>query len=226
MKTVYDNIREGDFEELSYMRNSTRILHERGIVINWWCRKSGKTVFCIKKARELSLEKCTDIIFITFSKKMATQAKDFFSRTLKKEELREIIGDQIFLKNGSRITFCSSKSKDHYLKNADMVIFDEFEYFDRFSFMNLLNSLQKRPDHTFWRILLEKLGFVKPVFSQFLIFSSSMKDGANLGALFSRIKNLPMSRVSFKHLPSHDVEKLKTILGEEDWKKEYDSYED
>ncbi len=224
MKTVYDSIREGEFKEFSYMRNSLRLLREKSIVVNWWCRQSGKTAFSVKIAVDFAKEKSSDVVFVAFDKAAALHLKRIFAASLKTEDLKTITGEQVFLINGSRVSFVSSRSKAQYLKNADMVIFDEFDHFERFAFVQLLNSLKPQEKLTLKRKIGIALGLVKKTDPQLLIFSSSMKDGANLGVLFSRKKNLPISRVSFGSLTTHDVEKMKKMLGD-DWEKEYDSYE-
>lgn len=225
MKTVYDEIRLGKFQERSYMRASRKLLKEKGVVLNWWCRQAGKTTFSIYIAREKAREEICDIIFISHCKKSADFLQKFFVRAAGDEVSKEV-ANQVILKNGSRVSFFSCSSEGIYLRAADMIVFDEFDFFNSLKFSQLLSKLKPRKKYNLWEKLKIRLGLMQKEPLQELIFNSTMKDGANLGVLFSKMKSLPVSRVNFQSIPSHDPEEAKRMLGEEGYKKNYDSYDE
>ena len=226
MKTVYDSIREGDFNSTAWMKEAEALFRKNSIVVAWWCRQSGKSTFSIKIAHEAALEKLTDIVFMCPYHKNTNHIKEHLLRTFKPEEIKSVAGDQIFLENGSRIKLGSANSRNIFLNSADLVIFDEFDFMEKHSFLRHLESLRSRKAMTIWEKIKYLFGFYFPIPLQKLVFVSSMKEGENFGTLLAKMKNLPISRVNSNRVNFEHSDEMKVILGPVSWKKEYDSYEE
>jgi hypothetical protein len=226
MKTVYDAIREGTFTFTSWMREANALLQQNSAVVAWWCRQSGKSAFAIKIAHDTAIKQMSDIVFVCAYHNQMKHVKDHLLRTFKSTEILNQVGDQIFLVNGSRIAMCSSNSRSIFLNNADLVIFDEFEFMEKNNFLRHLGCLRNRKPLTRWEKIKCFFGFHFPVPVQKLIFTSSMKDGSNFGALLGKMKNLPISRANGRRVSSKHSEEMKMYLDSDTWKKEYDSYEE
>lgn len=226
MKTVYDSIRDGTFVSTTWMKEAEALFRKNSIVVAWWCRQSGKSTFSIKVVHDAALENLVDIVFICPYHKYTVYIKDHLLRSFKPEEIKIVVGDQIFLKNGSRIKVCSSNVRTLYLNSADLIIFDEFDFMEKHSFLRHLESLRSRKGMTTWEKIKHFCGLYFPIPLQKLVFTSSMKDGENFGTLLAKMKNLPISRANGKRVSFSRSEEMKVVLGPESWKKDYDSYEE
>jgi hypothetical protein len=225
MKTVYDSIREGNFVPTLWMKEAEALFEKNSIVVAWWCRQSGKSTFSVKIIHDYALKTPMNIVLLCPYHKHTVYAKENLLRTFKPEEIKKVTSDLIFLMNGSIITLAANSSKTLYLNNADLIVFDEFDFMAQHNFTSHLDSLRSRNSMTTWEKIKYFLGLYFPTPLQKLVFTSSMKDGENFGTLLTKMKKLPISRINGNRVNFEHSEKMKVILGSASWKKEYDSYE-
>jgi hypothetical protein len=221
---AYDYIRQGKFKTPEKISLTEKLLEKSPVVINWWCRQSGKTLTSIKIARDLLVEKPGSfVIFVSPKLSPSKVMCSLMARAIDRDLVETSTVDSITLKNGSKFftgTLKSNASVKNLLKEVDMMVIDEFDYIQGPIFANLVISLREK----LYPTLFEKfLNMFKPKKDQKFIFASSMKDGGNFEML-KTLPNIPVSYLNWEKVPSVDREKVIGFIGEKAFEIEYNSY--
>lgn len=216
-------IRHSIFEAPEHIKNVEQLLKEKEIVINWWCRQSGKTLTNIKIATETARQKPTSILVYTLK---TSSARDFIAlahRATPFEDIASYQKQQLIFKNGSYICAVSVNSDVVYC-DEDLVIVDNFEWMDNKFIVDLVDNI----NHANRLNIFQKIALFfkkdKTLQKKKAIFSSSMKNGKIFDLLKSRTK-APVTYVNWEdlHYTDEEIKKLKAILGSH-FITEYDSY--
>jgi hypothetical protein len=220
---AHDFIRTGKFKTPEKMIVVEEALKNYDVVVNWWCRQSGKTLTNIKIIRDLILSKEGASVTVVFPRK--AMGNDFLyslKRTLDKSFLEEKSDPSVItLTNGSTVKV-TSQSSIFEVKGQDLVILEEFEFYDMSDFARIILSLKNEVEPSFFANLLRMMKFEKSRTKA--ILCSSMKDGANFEIVRNTFtKPFVITYLNWEKLKL-DKEKLEKILGAESFKKEYDSY--
>jgi hypothetical protein len=221
---AYDFIRQGKFKTPEKIATTEKLIEQHDVVVNWWCRQSGKTLTTVKIARDLVVSTPNSHVLI-ISPKMAITHEiiKLFGRAIDKNEIESTTNSVINLKNGSIIV--GSSSLDHHIENANLIIVDEFEFIDIGTMHSLVNRVEHQTKPKMILRLIEMFKFKKKTVPQKFIFSSSMKNGENFSMLKKVVPSEAITYLNWEKLnvSSEKIEGYRHILGHS-FKKEYDSY--
>jgi hypothetical protein len=229
-----DLIRKDRFKSSEKIKNVEELIITKNVVINWWCRNSGKTLTSIKIARDTALSKPSKILFISMNSKRAKDISDLIYRSIDRTHTlpEQNLKNTLLLTNGSIIVSASINSYD-ISEDVDMIIVDEFDLIKE----NLVQSIIDKYEEIERKITNKKVSFWKKFISLFsskkeeekhvkLLMSSSKGEGVSFVKLLdwsmSR-KDAAITRLNWEKT-TIDKEKLITILGEETFEKDYNSY--
>ena len=221
---AYDFIRQGKFKTPEKIATTEKLIEQYDVVVNWWCRQSGKTLTSVKIARDLVVSTPNSLVLVISPKStMSLEILKLFGRAINRDEIESSENFVLKLKNGSTVVVSNSL---HYLENANLVIVDEFEFIDVGTMRSIVNHLEYQKKPKMILRLLEMFKFRKKTVPPKFIFSSSMKNGEN----FSMLKKfVPLAAVTYLNweklnVSPEKIEGYRHTLGSKSFEKEYDSY--
>lgn len=223
---AYDFIRQGKFKTPEKISNVENLLREHRIVVNWWCRQSGKTLTNIKISRDFMIENPGSfVLYVTTKASLAKQILEMVERTIDRSLIeKDESKTGITLKNGSSLKVGTLKpegSISHLIKKIDLLVVDEFEFIDSSSFSKMLLDVKNHIWPSALQRFLEMFNRRKRTVA---IFSSSMKNGENFQMIKSSLPLVAINYLNWEKIPSIDRERLVTMLGEDSFQREYNSY--
>lgn len=228
-----DLIRKDKFKTSEKIQSIEELINVKNVVINWWCRNSGKTLTSIKIARDTAISKPSKILFISVNAKRAKDINDLIFRSIDRSLMNiSKSKNTLHLLNGSTITSVSINS---FIINddIDMIIVDEFDLINETHIQDLIANFElienklKNKKISFWKKILLFFGIYKKDNKDIKLLMSSSKFN---GVSFIKLLDWSMSRndAAVTRLnwekTTIDREKLITILGEEKFEKDYNSY--
>ena len=142
-------------------------------------------------------------------------------RSLPREAIADSKGSSVVLTNGSRVDAYSS-SGDFNLEKSNLLVVEEFELMDPSDLARILIEAKKKAEPSLLSKLLSMMKFEKKNFKA--VFCSSKNDGTNFEMVKATFpKKLAITYLNWEKL-NLNKEKIEKILGDDNFKKEYDSY--
>jgi hypothetical protein len=226
---AYDLIRKGKFTPPEKMIAVEEASSRREVVINWWCKQSGKSLTAIKMITDLI--KKSDKVAVLIVKNISSKNMmiNLLEKSIPKDAILRINSNVIILKNGSCIkVIASMDNSDNYralmkltLTTADLFIVDEFDYLDDIQMDHIIDAVKGRRKLNMIGRMLRRWGMFP---SKKILFFSSMKDKRNFELLVLSVGDeAAFTYLNYEKL-GLEKEKLVKILGENTFKRDYDSY--
>ena len=236
-----DFIRKKKFISPEKILKTEKLLKENDLVINFWCRQSGKTLTSMKIIHDLAISKpgakivivCTKManaqMFIeTLTRSFERMPLNIDLHTNYSENIKKTTTVSIELNNGSHIIASSVASKipfkARYIGDVDLFVFDEFDFFKPEFFDIIITAINSILKPGFYEKLKRAFSFKEKHTPKFL-FSSSAHDNKNFISLQLNF-DCVISYMNWKDLVLSDekVKQLRLMLGEKSFEQEYDSY--
>lgn len=219
---AFDQLRNGKFKSTQKIKDVENILKTDNIVINWWCRQSGKSLTNVKISRDVALNNQSNIYIISRSLSSGADLLAKIKRSIPNELIIVSLTYTLTLNNGSCIRCVSAEMFRSVVRNADVMIVDEFDFIEKTNFMQGCLEINKV---LFGKTLLSKL------FSKFfkrrvmkIVFSSSKNDGENFKLIRKIFQTAKVTFMNWENIPHFDNDHVLKLLGEKKFKLEYDSY--
>jgi hypothetical protein len=224
---AYDFIRQDKFKTPEKILSVEKLLADKKIVINWWCRQSGKTLTNIKIVRDMAVKvPGTIVLYITPKSSLSAEVTKLIARTIDRSLVSKVERNKIILNNDSIIvtgTMPNSSTLPSVIDKVDLLVVDEFEFIDMANLSQIILSLKNQ---IFPSLMQRFMSMFKRKKHTRAIFSSSMKDGKNFGAIRSVFSSeeTAVTYLNWERVPSVSKDNLVKMLGEETFEKEYNSY--
>lgn len=221
---TYDLIRQNKFRSPEKISTVENLLKTNDCVINWWCRQSGKSLTSIKVARDLAVKQKSTIIFVAVKADNSNDLKTKMSRCIDRNLVKSDNGISITLTNGSYIRFTSSNPQAN-IDNADLVIFDEFDYMKPDNFSGMVSYIKNIKDPSIFQRFKNMFSFKKKTISK-VIFASSMNNRTNLETIRKAFPTAPITYLNYEKVnygPGR-IDRIKEMLSEKEFNTEYNSY--
>ena len=225
---AYDLIRQNKFRTPEKMLVVEKLLAKNDVVINWWCRQSGKSLTSIKIINDFVKRKPSNILIVCTKTVVAGNFMYMLGRTIDRKEIDSISKYEITLKNGSRIKAISANSDSFSVENKDLIVFDEFDFMDTTSLAGILLEIKSvnrySPKLSLWEKILIKLR-IKPQSQKNtkLLFFSSKNSKENFSMISAAFPSAAMNYLNWDDL-NLSKDKIIERIGEESFEKEYNSY--
>lgn len=227
---AYDLIRKGKFVSPEKMQAVEAAMKNNTIVINWWCKQSGKTLTAIKIATDLATnktEKNVAIIVGTISDR--TLMMNLLHKSINKDLINRTTLNFIELTTGSIIKVVTSFNKttnykvlmNSMLKESDIFIVDEYDSLPSENMDMILDIIEKSENLTIMGKLARFLGFLP---SHKILFFSSKNNLRNHNELVLTLGDRAAFTYQNYDKLGLDKEKLVKLLGQDVFEKDYNSY--
>lgn len=222
---AYDFMRQNKFIVPDKIKMVESILESDRVVVNWWCRQSGKTLTNVKIARDLVVNNPGSSVLVICPR--GSIAKNFVYVTGRSIELNLIDTSSTFfikLKNGSIIQACTYNS-DTEFTDKDLVIVDEFDFIEIEKMAEIIIKIKRETEPTFLQRIVDLLDFQKNRNMKFIL-SSSKYDRSIFELIKNSLKRYYVTYLNWEKLSieKDKIDNLKKMLGDESFKDEYDSY--
>jgi hypothetical protein len=227
---AYDLIRKRKFVSPDKMVAVEKAAKQKEIVINWWCKQSGKSLTAIKMATDLVINK-PDKVVVIVNRNISSRnmMMNLLEKSIDKSLVVRSNTNVIVLNNGSIIKIISSlDNSDNYkilmrytVDTCHMLIVDEFDYMDEAQMDCIVDAIKSRRPLTIWGKFAKLIGLLP---RKNYIFFSSQKDKRNFDFLVNSLgADAAFTYLNYEKL-GLDKEKLVKMLGETVFQRDYDSY--
>jgi hypothetical protein len=227
---AYDLIRKGKFVSPEKMVAVEDAMKKNTIVINWWCRQSGKSLTAIKIATDLvttKTEKTVTIIVNSIGDR--TNIMSLLQKSINKDLIKRTTLNFVELTTGSIIKVVTSSNKTanygllmaSLFKESDIFIVDEYDYIATENMSMILEIIEKAHNLTIMGRIARFFGVIP---SNRALFFSSKNNLKNHTELVLRLgEHAAFTYLNYDKI-GLDKEKLVKILGKDSFEKEYNSY--
>jgi hypothetical protein len=227
---AYDLIRKGKFVSPEKMQAVQSAMKKNAIVINWWCKQSGKTLTVIKIATDLvttNTEKKVTIIVNSISDR--TVMMNLLQKSINKDLINRTTLNFIELNTGSIIKVVTSSNKtENYgilmaslYKESDIFIVDEYDSLAHENMNMILSIVEKSQRLTLFGKISRFFGILP---SHKVLFFSSKHNLTNHQELVLSVGDYAaFTYLNYDKL-GLDKEKLIKLLGNDVFEKDYNSY--
>lgn len=227
---AYDLIRKGKFVSPEKMLAVKDAMKKNAIVINWWCKQSGKSLTVIKIATDLvttKTEKQVTIIVNTFTDR--TSMMNLLQKSINKDLINRTTLNFIELTTGSIIKVVTSSNKtSNYgilmaslFKESDIFIVDEYDFLPLENMNMILEIVEKSENLTILGRIARFFGIIP---SHKVLFFSSKNNLRNHTDLVLRLgDHAAFTYLNYDKL-GLDKEKLIKLLGQNIFENDYNSY--
>ena len=227
-KNVYaahDFIRQGKFKTPEKMIAVEKLLETKRVVINWWCRQSGKTLTSIKIGRDIMVNTPGSVVlFVCPKMSICNSVTEKMARTIDRSLIKSTDATGLILKNGSIFKagpLRNNMSLDPVIDKVDLLVIDEFEWMEETTMASLLLIIRQH----IWPSMMQRfLRMFKEKKHTRVIMNSSKNDGKNFSMIKSSLPEIGITYFNWEKIPSLNREALIEKLGEESFEKEYNSY--
>lgn len=227
---AYDLIRKGKFVSPEKMQAVEAAMKKNTVMINWWCKQSGKTLTAIKIATDLvttKTKKQVSIIVNTISDR--TSMMNLLQKSINKDLINRTTLNFIELTTGSIIKVVTSSNKSanygilmaSLFKESDIFIVDEYDSLPPDNMDMILEIIEKSHRLTVLGKISRFLGFLP---THKVLFFSSKYNLRNHTELVLRLGDYAgFTYLNYDKL-GLDKEKLVKLLGQDVFEKDYNSY--
>ncbi len=221
---AYDFIRQNKFVTPDKIKIVESMLESERVVINWWCRQSGKTLTGVKIARDYAVNNSGYSVLVICPRSAISRNFIYVTgRSIDDKLIDSISTFFIKLKNGSIIQACVYNENVSF-DDKDLVVIDEFDFIETPNFYSIVNKIKREIYPTFLQHIYDVCLTNKNTRMKFLL-SSSKFNGLNLDL----IKTLHKYSITYLNweklsLENDKIERMKKMLGDTAFKNEYDSY--
>jgi len=227
---AYDLIRKGKFVSPEKMQAVEAAMKKNAVIINWWCKQSGKSLTAIKIATDLvttNTEKTVAIVVNSISDR--TSMMNMLQKSINKDLINRTTLNFIELTTGSIIKVVTSSNKtENYgilmaslFKESDIFIVDEYDSLATENMDMILEIVEKSQNLS----LVGKVArFFGIIHTHRALFFSSKHNLRNHTELVLRLgDHAAFTYLNYDNL-GLDKEKLVKLLGQDVFEKDYNSY--